>query len=115
MEPCSAAAASLTAATRRALAAAGIPEAAAGPGRGLAPAGFLAAPLRALGPDRVAVTWHDAGVPQPCQPRPGPGLGQCRAALDALGYRTEYVVAPDGGYLAVLAPAGTPAPWSSWP
>ncbi len=96
----------LAATARRALAAAGIPEAAAGPGGVLGAAGFLAVPLRALGPDRVAVTWREAGFPQACRPRAGAGLARCQAALAAAGCRSEYVLAADGGYLAVLAPRG---------
>jgi hypothetical protein len=101
-----AAGSSLTATARRALATAGIPEAGAGPDGAPGTTGFLAVPLRAVGPDRVAVAWQEAGVPQRPQPRPGPGLTRCRSALDAAGYRSEYVIAGHGGYLAVLAPAG---------
>jgi hypothetical protein len=106
MQPVSGAAGtgSLAATARQALTAAGIPEASAVPASGAA--GFLAVPLRAVGPDRVAVTWREPGVPQPPRPRLGPGLARCRAVLDASGYRSEYVIADDGGYLAVLAPAG---------
>jgi hypothetical protein len=104
--PSAVAADDLAATARRVLLAGGIPEAAAGPGGGLADTGFLAAPLHALGPARVTITWCEAGLPRPCQSRPGPGLARCKATLAAAGCRSEYVVAADGGYLAVLAPAG---------
>ena len=39
-----------------------------------------------------------------CRPRAGAGLARCQAALAAAGCRSEYVLAADGGYLAVLAP-----------
>jgi len=88
---------------RKALAAAGLPAAADGLAGSASIAGYQVTPLVALGPDRAAVRWQPPAGGD-CPPGPGAGLARCQQALRAAGCRCTFVVAPGGGYLAVLAP-----------
>jgi hypothetical protein len=97
-------------ASRTALEAAGLPEAAASPAGQLATAGYRVTPLHAVGPDRAAVHWCAPSSPAG-PPEPDGGLGRCQEALCAAGCRCELVITAGGGYLAVLAPEdGRPSP-----
>lgn len=72
--------------------------------------GYLVTSLRALGPDRAAVRWRVPGAAAGWSASPGSDLARCRDALHAAGCRCEFVIADDGGYLAVLPPADSAQP-----